>query len=695
MVRRTVKPIVSVICSILALVTACHPVPPDSGSSTTSAKSTSSVSGFFSTGSTHSTSIGTVGTTRAQDTGTSKSTKKTATMEDSDLWEQNYSKYLLPLLKNEQPAYIKSGFSNFITRKGNKLYDGDKEIRFLGMNCVGLPYNTDDCSKIVSTENRRRNSPYEIRDAVKSIVQSGCTVTRLFVMTCRRSGEYDDGKVRLLYAPGVYDELLWRDLDRVLAELNLYGIRAIMTLIDSWGFLGGMPQFDRLCGGPGTLESFYTRQDTINKFKQFIYDLVNRINYYTGVKYKDDKAIMCWELGNEITSTNQTFNAPSDWQIDIARYIKSIDPNHLIMDGGGIWYPTDEVIQSPYIDIITYHYHDPYSVPGKPTVMGEFNPNYISQKFIDDVMAKSVGMLFWTLVSHNKNGGFLYRKQDWGTGGTVPIRWPGFATGIPDEAAKLSLYSKNAYRIQGKTPPPITPPDPPVLLPIFSVTQIRWRGSAGADCYDLQRAENPNGPYVTIKKNLDDSAVPSFIPYYDKTADSQKVYYYRLIAKNRAGNSKPSNIIPYMPEGLYVDMEEETYGNQFVDEFNSLKRTFLKKGIVNQASGMFEDSSTVTVSSDSELVYKINGKITDYFLSLCFVGKAYENLEIYLSEDGKSYTKSNPRLIDFGPRSGSIHCARLVQYQISGNYSYLKIKIDYTKGLENSLYIGRLELNYR
>lgn len=77
--------------------------------------------------------------------------------------------------------------------------------------------------------------------------------------------------------------------------------------------------------------------------------MLNRTNYYTGIKYKDDKAILAWETMGENL-------APDSWTNDIAAYIKSIDANHLVMDGYyGI---TTNGLNNPNIDIVSDHYYN-------------------------------------------------------------------------------------------------------------------------------------------------------------------------------------------------------------------------------------------------------------------------------------------------------------------------------------------------
>ena len=83
--------------------------------------------------------------------------------------------------------------------------------------------------------------------------------------------------------------------------------------------------------------------------------MLTRTNTVTGVDYRDDKAILCWETGNELA-------APHAWTHEIAAHIKELDPNHLLMDG---YYAIDpipvreEAVADPMIDIVSSHHYVP------------------------------------------------------------------------------------------------------------------------------------------------------------------------------------------------------------------------------------------------------------------------------------------------------------------------------------------------
>src|SRR5208283_5343902 len=87
----------------------------------------------------------------------------------------------------------------------------------------------------------------------------------------------------------------------------------------------------------------------IADFKETIRFVLMRTNTLTGVRYGDDKAILCWETGNEISPT-------TEWTREMARYIKSLDTNHLVMDGRA-WQLQPESLAMPEIDIVTTHHY--------------------------------------------------------------------------------------------------------------------------------------------------------------------------------------------------------------------------------------------------------------------------------------------------------------------------------------------------
>ncbi|MGM0505898.1 MAG: cellulase family glycosylhydrolase [Bacteroidota bacterium] len=137
-------------------------------------------------------------------------------------------------------------------------------------------------------------------------------------------------------APGEYSEEALQDLDRVIAKGKERGIRFIIPFINYWDQLGGVCQYNTWAGAsdPSTnMEFFLSNSQTQEWYKDYISMLLNRVNTVTGIAYKDEPTIMAWQIMNEGRNSGKDPAILRDWYQEIARYIKSIDSNHLISTG--------------------------------------------------------------------------------------------------------------------------------------------------------------------------------------------------------------------------------------------------------------------------------------------------------------------------------------------------------------------------
>ena len=60
--------------------------------------------------------------------------------------------------------------------------------------------------------------------------------------------------------------------------------------------------------------------------------MIERVNRYTGIAYRDDPAVFAWELINEPRCRNCARHL-QDWIEEMAKYVKSLDANHLLSTG--------------------------------------------------------------------------------------------------------------------------------------------------------------------------------------------------------------------------------------------------------------------------------------------------------------------------------------------------------------------------
>ena len=123
-----------------------------------------------------------------------------------------------------------------------------------------------------------------------------------------------------------------------------------------------MDEFAALSGKPGS--AFWTDDTVKNDFKHLLGFILNRRNTVNGILYKDDPAILAWQLGNEFGSyagdrkLDYTEWSPRilAWSKEMAAYIKQLDSNHLVMEAGGV--DRNALLEDPNIDIISDHLYE-------------------------------------------------------------------------------------------------------------------------------------------------------------------------------------------------------------------------------------------------------------------------------------------------------------------------------------------------
>lgn len=92
-------------------------------------------------------------------------------------------------------------------------------------------------------------------------------------------------------------------------------------------------------------EDFYTDEQCKTMYRNHLLKMVNRVNTYTNVAYRDDPTIFAWQLTNEGRSL-QGNEILKNWIDEMSEFLKSIDPNHLVGSGTEGFF--DE--ESPYKD---------------------------------------------------------------------------------------------------------------------------------------------------------------------------------------------------------------------------------------------------------------------------------------------------------------------------------------------------------
>ncbi|MDZ7305321.1 MAG: hypothetical protein ONB44_24620 [candidate division KSB1 bacterium] len=516
-----------------------------------------------------------------------------------------------------------SSFDHFVTVSGDRLMDGNKELRFISFNVPNL-HCIEDYLAFEQTNPWRLPDAFEIRDALESVNQMGGTVVRLYTITVRRKDD-SPNTPRHVIGPGQFSEEAFRVYDQILAIANEVGVRVIIPFVDNWSWMGGRAEYAGFRHQPS--DAFWTDPQIKADFKQTIAFLVQRVNTITGTTYRDDKAILAWETGNELQS-------PNDWTREMTAYIKKLDPNHLLIDGYHTNVLRDESIANPQVDIVTTHHYeqDPREMVEhirasaekakgkKPYLIGEFG--FISTSGIEavyDLVRQTphvCGALIWSLRFHARDGGFYWHSEP-GLGQYFYKAYhvPGFESGhLYDERNVLNLLRERAYAIRGLEAPALSIPKAPILLPCDDVAKLTWQGSVFASGYDLERANSPKGPWKTLAYDISDATTTHRPLFNDRSAEIGQAYYYRVRARNAAGLSPPSNTIgPIRVRHLTL-----------VDEFFNYGVLFSKNNLVTlqteNARAFKEDAHRLKGEKDGQVVYYTPG--------------AMHQTRIYLFADG-------------------------------------------------------------
>lgn len=468
---------------------------------------------------------------------------------------------------------------NFISRDGHQLKDGAETFRFAGIHYPELHRIENDSAGVCQYDPRGWGQHFQWPTAdeqenwIKSIVHTGQKAMRVYVLSVHEKSDHLCDRQTHILPPAEeggmprLSEAAMVPYDRMIALSDKHGLRLILPFIDHWPWWGGREQLAAFYGEKP--EDFYnTKSKTYAAYLHIIEQVLNRTNTLTGRQYKDEKAIMAWETGNELKDTTAEFLSTT------AAFIKSIDPNHLVVDGT---YKkiNDFALADPNVDIISNHYYEnagnlsPETVQSdlekingqKPYLIGEFGLLDISrlQEIMDAAVnaehegAKTVGAFIWGGRGHRHNGGFYWHLEP-ANNKTYSYHLPGFPEGEHNqEIAVVNMVRLAAAQMNGeKNMAPLPIPEAPKLRTVFRADNIRWLGAPTGQSYRVERAEKITGKWKVIGKNISDGKNkfdPNKDTLFSDTAKLKKgkTVYYRVIAINESGESEPSNIQAYTP----------------------------------------------------------------------------------------------------------------------------------------------------
>ena len=317
-------------------------------------------------------------------------------------------------------------------------------------------------------------------------------------------------------------------LDYVIYEAGQLNIKLIIPFVNDYDQFGGMDQYVRWAGDQYH-DQFYTDPNIRRWYKQWIKHLLNHVNYYTGIKYKDDATIMTWELANEERcagygvypqSSSCTTDTITNWAADISAYVKSIDRKHLLSPGDEGFYCTDPsstdftincstgvdsiaLAKLPDMDVLSYHLY-PDSWGKTPEWGTQWIQRHIddSHRLGDRAVAGEWGLLEKNIRNPVYNDWEHAVLQDDGTGA---LYW--ILSGLQDDGTLYPDY--DGYTVYCPTP----------VCSAFTHFARKVQGLPvnNSPIADNDTATTPNGTPVTLNLTNND------IAYRGATIDADSV----------------------------------------------------------------------------------------------------------------------------------------------------------------------------
>jgi mannan endo-1,4-beta-mannosidase len=326
-------------------------------------------------------------------------------------------------------------------------------------------------------------------------------------------------------ALGQFNADAFEHVDYALASARVHGIKIIATIVGD----------DALEGGTGcvylrwrgisqpdcsliNMAPFWTDPTVIGDVEAHIATLLDHVNVYTHVAYKNDPTILGWDLLNGGGS-------PVAWTRQIVDFVRGIDSHHLILSGY-----TNAGIKGvgACVSFIYPHWHMPLALvkpwinqctrAHKPFIAYEYGWDRTNYKTLHglasflDTLRRTPGIAgdaFWALQAHNDGHGWMPVPADTDdpitatkgeSGQWWALYYPGLRTLVStaaDMRARALVIRRHNYAMRGVAVPQHAVPPAPHITSVQQ-RRVYWQGSAGAANYSVQRAVRANGPWVTI-----------------------------------------------------------------------------------------------------------------------------------------------------------------------------------------------------
>ncbi len=284
--------------------------------------------------------------------------------------------------------------AGIVSARGIRFILDGRPFRFVGAN-VSVMYRDEDRARMPET--------------LAQAAQMGIKVVRVWA-----SGEGGPNDIKPIGAdfndwprthsfrtkPNEWNEAEFVFLDQVIAEAARNNLRVQLCLVNWWRDTGGVTQYLRWAGVEGADDDkqpfgindekamqFYTNETARALYRRHVEKIVTRRNSVTGVLYRDDKTIFGYELINEGKCVTGRWDERRAWIAEMSRYLKSLDPNHMIAPGvwgyrsaaeRREWLKDHALPNIDYCDVHNYPINDHDSLVDSPQALGEFIANRVA-----------------------------------------------------------------------------------------------------------------------------------------------------------------------------------------------------------------------------------------------------------------------------------------------------------------------------
>ncbi|WP_409342385.1 OmpL47-type beta-barrel domain-containing protein [Paenibacillus sp. MBLB4367] len=627
---------------------------------------------------------------------------------------------------------------DYVTRSGSQLLLNGASFRFSGANLLGLVIMQEGCASEPNPIDNRTGlcypSDFEVKDQLATAKYMGATVIRA-------QGLGMSVGCALCWHPAkdVWQNEALERMDFALAQAAEHDLKVIVPLVgrpDQCYYQGCGKFFANWAGISNTqdpAQKFWTDAGTWNLFQEYVDKLLNHVNRYTGIAWKDDPAIFAWETGNELRTW--WGDVLTSWTDKLSRHIKlQSGAKQLVYDGTDdllvnpvTSFPANDPAQRvpvdvtahlalPYVDIYNIHPYpmktvelqsaiDQVETAGKVLVVGEYgwNRNGFVNGFCGPCTAASTlsdfltlienspvvaGDTYWSLWGHADNYGYIQHPDGFA------LRYPG---DLVDERsvsinmrADVARLRSHAYTMQGVNEPPLGIPAKPKISLIQRVGNdnvVAWEGAVGAAAYIVQRSTtSSSGPWTMVCNSC---ATDNETPWTDLNAPSGAWYRVQGVNLNQVS-------------GDWSEAAQQK-GITIVDPLNDFSKVYDRSPNTRMDNGVNplipDPSRAARNDKDSAYMTWRANQITDIVLTAYYYAPSDRRtvglsplLRFWTSIDGIQWTPAGDK-VKMIPRPGQGWAA--VSYSLLDIESANFVRVGWTAGGAQSWspLIGEVRIN--